>query len=56
MDGSFDADNPWITNPPDNHPCLPGVADDDEVHLSLFLAFYFQFLKIKRCLSNIMAC
>ena len=40
MDGSFDADNPWITNPPDNHPCLPGVADDDEVHLLLFLAFF----------------
>jgi hypothetical protein len=39
MDGSFDADSPWITNPPDNHPCLPDVPDD-EVHLILILAFF----------------
>jgi hypothetical protein len=24
----YGADNPWITNPPDNHPCLPGIPDD----------------------------
>ena len=25
----FGADNPWITNPPDMHPCMPGVPDDE---------------------------
>ena len=39
LDGSFDADNRWITNPPDNHPCMTSVPDD-EVHLLLFLAFF----------------
>jgi hypothetical protein len=32
----FGADNPWITNPPDNHPCMPGIPDD-EVNLLLFM-------------------
>jgi hypothetical protein len=31
----FGADNPWITNPPDGHPCMPGMPDD-EVHLLLY--------------------
>jgi hypothetical protein len=25
----FGADNPWISNPPDNHPCMPGIPDDE---------------------------
>jgi hypothetical protein len=37
--GWFGADNPWITKPPDKHPCMPGVPDD-EVNLLLFLAFF----------------
>jgi hypothetical protein len=32
----FGADNPWITHPPDNHPCMPGIPDD-EVNLLLFM-------------------
>lgn len=32
----FGADNPWITNPPDNHPCMPGIPDD-EAQVLLFL-------------------
>jgi hypothetical protein len=24
----YGADNPWIDNPPDAHPCMPGVPDD----------------------------
>lgn len=32
----FGADNPWITNPPDNHPCMPGIPDD-KVDLLLHL-------------------
>jgi len=31
----FGAENPFITNPPDVHPCLPGLPDD-EVALFLF--------------------
>lgn len=31
----FGANNPWITNPPDMHPCIPGIPDD-EVSLFLF--------------------
>ena len=32
----FGADNPWITDPPDqNHGCMPGIPDDD-VYLLLF--------------------
>jgi hypothetical protein len=32
----FGADNPWITRPPDIHPCMPGIPDD-EVDLLLFM-------------------
>jgi hypothetical protein len=32
----FGADNPWITNPPDEHPCLPGIPDD-EANILLYL-------------------
>jgi hypothetical protein len=32
----FGANNPWIKNPPDYHPCMPGVPDD-EVDILLFL-------------------
>ena len=32
----FGANNPWIKNPPDFHPCMPGVPDD-EVNILLFL-------------------
>lgn len=32
----FGATNPWVTMPPDNHPCMPGVPDD-EADLLLFL-------------------
>eukprot|EP00934_Nitzschia_sp_Nitz4_P007646 Nitzschia sp. Nitz4//scaffold18_size181773//87889//89020//NITZ4_001919-RA/size181773-augustus-gene-0.163-mRNA-1//1//CDS//3329540023//7636//frame0 len=32
----FGADNPWIKNPPDDHPCMPGIPDD-EVNIMLFL-------------------
>ncbi|GAX11669.1 hypothetical protein FisN_7Lh035 [Fistulifera solaris] len=31
----FGADNPWITKPPDGHPCMPGIPDD-EVNLVLY--------------------
>jgi len=31
----YGADNPWITNPPDGHGCMPGVPDD-EANLVLF--------------------
>jgi hypothetical protein len=30
----FGANNPWVQNPPDGHPCMPGVPDD-EVNLLL---------------------
>ena len=32
----FGADNPWITDPPDRHACMPGVPDD-EVNFLMFL-------------------
>jgi hypothetical protein len=32
----FGADNPGITNPPDNHPCLPGIPDD-EANIFIYL-------------------
>jgi hypothetical protein len=32
----FGANNPWITDPPDGHPCMPGIPDD-EVNVLLFL-------------------
>jgi hypothetical protein len=32
----FGADNPWITHPPDNHPCMPGIPDD-EANILLWL-------------------
>jgi hypothetical protein len=32
----FGANNPWITHPPDGHPCMPGIPDD-EVNVLLFL-------------------
>jgi hypothetical protein len=32
----YGANNPWISNPPDIHPCMPGVPDD-EADLLLFL-------------------
>eukprot|EP00539_Tryblionella_compressa_P000484 CAMPEP_0178747746 /NCGR_PEP_ID=MMETSP0744-20121128/8495_1 /TAXON_ID=913974 /ORGANISM="Nitzschia punctata, Strain CCMP561" /LENGTH=425 /DNA_ID=CAMNT_0020401021 /DNA_START=468 /DNA_END=1742 /DNA_ORIENTATION=- len=32
----FGADNPWITHPPDYHPCMPGIPDD-QAHLLLYL-------------------
>ncbi|GAX20723.1 hypothetical protein FisN_7Hh033 [Fistulifera solaris] len=34
----FGADNPWITKPPDGHPCMPGIPDD-EVNLLLYVLF-----------------
>jgi len=34
----FGADNPWIDNPPDIHPCMPGIPDD-EANLLLFLLY-----------------
>jgi len=34
----FGAINPWITDPPDAHGCMPGVPDD-EVNLLLYLIF-----------------
>ena len=34
----FGADNPWITNVPDNHACMPGPPDD-EINLIMFLIF-----------------
>ena len=34
----FGADNPWITNVPDTHACMPGPSDD-EINLLLFLIF-----------------
>ncbi len=33
----FGADNPWITDPPDNHPCMPGIPDDETNVLLLLL-------------------
>ena len=35
----FGANNPWITRPPDGHPCMPGVPDD-EANLLLFALKY----------------
>lgn len=32
----YGANNPWITHPPDTHPCMPGIPDD-EANLLLFL-------------------
>ena len=32
----FGANNPWITDVPDGHPCLPGIPDD-EVNLLLMI-------------------
>lgn len=32
----FGVTNPWVTHPPDGHPCMPGVPDD-EADLLLFL-------------------
>lgn len=32
----FGADNPWIVHPPDDHPCLPGIPDD-EVNILIYL-------------------
>lgn len=34
----FGADNPWITHPPDGHPCMPGIPDD-EVNLILYMLY-----------------
>jgi hypothetical protein len=34
----FGADNPWITKPPDGHPCMPGIPDD-EVNLLLYVLY-----------------
>jgi len=34
----FGADNPWITDPPNGHACLPGPPND-ETNLLLFLIF-----------------
>lgn len=36
--GWFGADNPWITDIPDLHPCMPGVPDD-EINLMLYLIY-----------------
>jgi hypothetical protein len=36
IDYFFGANNPWITNPPDNHPCMPGLPDD-EASILLYL-------------------
>lgn len=35
----FGADNPWIQHPPDNHPCMPGIPDD-EVNVLLYLLMH----------------
>ena len=35
----FGANNPWIYKPPDGHPCMPGIPDD-EVALLLFTLAY----------------
>lgn len=35
----FGATNPWIKSPPDMHPCLPGVPDD-EASLLLFAVLF----------------
>ena len=35
----FGANNPWITSPPDGHPCMPGVPDD-EAAIILFLVIF----------------
>jgi len=32
----FGASNPWIDDPPDTHPCLPGIPDD-EVNIVFYL-------------------
>ncbi len=34
----YGADNPWITKPPDGHPCMPGIPDD-EVNLILYVLY-----------------
>ena len=34
----FGADNPWITNKPDGHACMPGPPDD-EVNLLMYLLY-----------------
>jgi hypothetical protein len=35
----FGADNPWILDPPDAHPCMPGIPDD-EANILLTLLRY----------------
>lgn len=40
----FSANNPWITNPPDGHACMPGPPDD-EVNLLLYLIYTNSFIR-----------
>ncbi len=40
----FGADNPWITDPPDGHPCMPGIPDD-EANILLFLLLLKEYQK-----------
>ena len=48
LDGYFfGASNPWITHPPDNHPCMPGIPDD-EANILLYLLLLDQFYKEKQ--------
>ncbi len=44
----FGADNPWITKPPDGHPCMPGIPDD-EVNMVLYSLFTGYTIIWSRC-------
>jgi hypothetical protein len=35
----FGANNPWILDPPDGHPCMPGIPDD-ELAILLFVIIF----------------
>jgi hypothetical protein len=43
----FGARNPWITNPPDMHPCMPGVPDDEAALLLFSIIFDIRTFKVK---------
>ena len=47
----FGATNPWITNPPDIHPCMPGVPDD-EADLLLFLLLQRKYHESREAQSS----
>lgn len=42
----FGADNPWIVHPPGNHPCMPGIPDD-EANILLYLLLLNRFHRKK---------